>query len=66
MMINGQRLIIANTRAFRDSYKEYRAAGCSQLEAAEAAYWICAAGFKLAAKQREARDDGGDEAGPNP
>ena len=58
MLINGQRLIIANTRQFRDSYKAYREAGCSRLEAAEAAYWICAAGFALARKQREERDGG--------
>ena len=64
IMINGQRLIIANTRMFRDSYKAYRTAGCSRLEAAEAAYWIVGAGIKLAAKQREARDGGGNPADP--
>jgi hypothetical protein len=65
MMINGQKLIIANTRQFRDSYRDYRAAGCSRLEAAEAAYWICAAGFELARRQREERGGGGDAADPD-
>lgn len=63
MVINGKRLIIANTRQYRASYKAYREVGCSRLEAAEAAYWICAAGFALARKQREERDGGRSNAG---